>query len=187
MQILTTVKVVKWILIVELALVAILAGSGLFLPASVHVERSIMIEAQPAEIFPYVNNYRKFYEWSPWALDAPDTEYTFSGPEEGVGAKVTWHSKDEEDGSGSHEIIESTPNEKVVIALILDDEGTAHVQTSFRLQPEGTGTKVIWSYDTAETGNPFARWFFLLLDMQASADHKEGLERLKEKVETGAV
>lgn len=178
-------KFFKWLLITLGIVVAIVIGGSFFLPASVHVERSMVIRAEPAAIFPYVNNYRKFNEWSPWAPRDPNAEYTFSGPEEGTGAKMTWRSDNEQVGSGSQEIIESKPSETVVTALDFGEMGTA--QASFRLQPEDSGTKVTWTLDTPEIANPIGRWMGLLLDNLIGADYEEGLARLKKKVETGSV
>jgi hypothetical protein len=175
----------RWLLITLTIIAIIVVGGSFLLPASVHVERSTVIEAEPAAIFPYVNNYRKFNEWSPWAPRDPNTEYTFSGPEEGTGAKMAWRSDNEQVGSGTQEIIESRLNESVVTALDFGEMGTA--QASFRLHPEDSGTKVTWSLDTPETANPIARWLGLLMDGLIGADYEEGLARLKKKVETGSV
>ena len=178
-------KFLKGLLITLFVLAVIFVGVGFLLPSGVHVERSTVIQAEPAQIFPYVNNYRRFNEWSPWVPRDPNAEYTFAGPEEGVGAKMTWRSDNEQVGSGTQEIIESTPNEKVVTALDFGEMGTA--QAGFQLQPEDSGTKVIWSLDTPPTSNPIERWFGLLLDSLIGADYEEGLTRLKKKVETGDV
>ncbi len=42
-------------------------------------------------IYPHVNKLKHWEEWTPWttALD-PTMKRTFSGPEEGAGAKMAW-------------------------------------------------------------------------------------------------
>lgn len=178
-------KFLKWLVTTLVILAAIIVGGSFLLPANVQLERSTVIDAPPGEIFPYVNNYRKFNEWSPWVPRDPDAQYTFSGPDQGVGAKMAWASDQEDVGSGSQEIIESTPDKAVVTALDFGEMGTA--QAGFELQPEGAGTKVTWSLQTPETMNPVSRWMGLLLDGLIGADYEEGLARLKKKVETGSV
>ncbi len=175
----------RWLLIVIAILAAFFVGGGMLLPGDIHVERSTVIQADASQIFPYLNNFRRFNEWSPWAARDPNTPYTFSGPEEGTGAKMAWHSDDEKVGSGSQEIVESTSNERVVTALDFGEMGKA--RASFQLRPEDGGTRVVWSLDASLSADPLARWMGLLLDHLIGADYEEGLKRLKAKVETGAV
>lgn len=174
-------KFIKGLLISLIVLVAIFVGVGLLLPGHVHVERSTLIAAQPADIFPYLNNFRRFNEWSPWHRRDPGAEYEFSGPDAGVGAKMSWRSEDPKVGSGSQQIVASTPDTSVVSALDLGPMGGA--QAGFLLTPEGAGTKVSWSLDTSLPAKPLARWMGLLLDGLIGADYEEGLARLKAKVE----
>ena len=51
--------------------------------------RATVIAAPPATVFTLVNSYKRFNEWSPWAEMDPNAAYTHSGPETGVGAKLT--------------------------------------------------------------------------------------------------
>ena len=176
-------RFLKWLLVVAVALVAIIVGGGFLLPANVHVERSAVVQADAGKIFPYVNSLRRFHEWSPWAERDPNMKLEFSGPEEGVGAKMAWSSEKGDVGSGSQEIVENTPNERVVTALDFGEMGKA--KASFQLQPEETGTKVTWALDSELPANPLARWFGLFLDGMVGPDYENGLKRLKTKVEAG--
>jgi hypothetical protein len=163
-------------------LTAIFVGVGLILPGAVHVQRSTVIAAQPAQIFPYLNNPRKFNEWSPWAARDPATQYTFTGPDEGVGATMTWQS--EQMGAGRHAIVVSQPGEKVVTDLEFGAMGSA--QASFLLIPEEGKTRVTWTLDSALPFQPLARWFGLVFPWMIGKDYDDGLARLKALVEKGA-
>ncbi len=55
-------RYIKGLLIVILILGAIFVGGGLLLPSQVHLERSTTIQAQPAAVFPYVNDLHRFNE-----------------------------------------------------------------------------------------------------------------------------
>jgi hypothetical protein len=46
-------------------LAAFFIGGGLLLPDDIHVERSTVIQADASQIFPHLNNFRRFNEWSP--------------------------------------------------------------------------------------------------------------------------
>lgn len=174
-------RFIKWLFVVAVALALIVIGGGYALPGRVHVERSAMLQADAGKIFPYVNNLRRFHEWSPWAERDPNMTLDFTGPEEGVGAKMSWSSQKRDVGSGTQEIVESVANERVATALEFGDMGKS--KASFQLLPEETGTKVTWALDVDLPANPFARWFGLFLDGMVGADYERGLKRLRAKVE----
>ena len=169
--------------VVLIVLAAIFVGVGLILPGSIKVERSAVIQAPPAAIFPLLNDLRQFNRWSPWAARDPQTAYAFSGPESGVGARMTWQSQ--KLGNGTQEIVESVPDQRVVTALDFGDMGTARAGQNLR--PEGSGTRVIWDLETNLPYNPLSRWIGLMFDRWIGADYEVGLARLKNLAEKGSV
>jgi hypothetical protein len=174
-------KFIRRLVILLAVLAASVAGVGLMLPGSVHVERSAVIAAPPGQIFPYMNDLRKFNEWSPWARRDPQTKYAFTGPERGAGVVMTWQS--EKLGVGRQQIVASEPDRRVETALDFGAMGTA--QAGFTLAPEGAGTRVTWSLDSRLPYNPLIRWMGLMLPRWIGADYEEGLARLKALVEKG--
>ncbi|MDZ7901387.1 MAG: hypothetical protein U5L01_02070 [Rheinheimera sp.] len=44
-------------------------------PSEFRIERSVLISAPAAEIFPHTNDLRKMQEWSPWKKLDPDAKY----------------------------------------------------------------------------------------------------------------
>jgi len=176
-------RFLKWLLITVIVIGAFFVGGAYFLPDKVRVERSTVIEASAADIFPYLNNFRRFNEWSPWAERDPDTQYRFSGPDQGVGATMSWRSDASEVGSGEQEIVESVRNEKVVTRLDFGERGQADAM--FLLDPDGDETRVTWTLESQLPPNPVSRWMGLMLDGLIGQDYEEGLARLKTKVESG--
>jgi uncharacterized protein YndB with AHSA1/START domain len=172
-----TAAVLKRILIIAVAAVAVLVVFGLFLPSSAHVERSISIKAPPATVFTLVDGYRRFNEWSPWAEIDPETVYTYDGPTSGAGARMSWTSTNPNVGSGSQQIVASEPYRRVETLLDFGAQGTA--QAYFDLGPEGTGTHVTWGFDTHFGWNLLGRYFGLLFDRMVGTDYEKGLQRLK--------
>ena len=69
-------------------------------PDIFEVERSIIIEASPATIFPHINTLRNWKAWSPYERLDPTMVQTYSGPESGAGAKMAWVGNSKA-GSGS--------------------------------------------------------------------------------------
>src|SRR5437879_6101460 len=107
------------------------------------VERSIVIEAPPQDIFPLIDDFRRWEAWSPYEKMDANLAKTFSGPTHGVGAAYAWVGR--KAGSGSMEITQSTLSSKVVIKLEFTKPMTAHNTAEFTLEPQGKGTKVTWA------------------------------------------
>ncbi|MEM8951205.1 MAG: SRPBCC family protein, partial [Pseudomonadota bacterium] len=72
--------------------VLVVLAIAYILPGSVHVKRTTVIDAAPGEVFALVNSFENFNRWSPWYERDPDGDYRIEGPEQGVGARMTWAS-----------------------------------------------------------------------------------------------
>lgn len=172
---------------IAVAVVAVLFGLfiivGLLLPERMEVSRSVGIDAQPATVFPLVNDLRAFNRWSPWS--GGDTGYTFSGPESGVGQRMTWRSDDPQVGSGSQEIVASRPGEEVTMRLDFGPQGAA--QAAFFLEPADGGTRVTWTFAFDVGNDLIGRYLGLIMKGMVGAKYEEGLARLKRLAETGTL
>jgi hypothetical protein len=79
------------------------------------------------------------------------------------------------------EITESNPNRHIDLAVDFNGlDGTAY----YEVAPSGSGSKVTWglSYDSGTS--PLKRWKGLMLDRYLGAEFRDGLGKLKDKVET---
>lgn len=162
-------------------LLVMLAAIGLLLPSTAHVERQILIQAEPDQVFPFLNAPRAFNLWSPWARRDPSTQYRFSGPEQGVGAHMAWHSEHPQVGSGSQEIIASVINQRVAVALDFGAQGTAVAY--YDLQRIEGATEVSWGFDTDFGYDIVGRYVGLLFERWIGPDYEQGLANLKQLVE----
>jgi effector-binding domain-containing protein len=174
-------KILKAFLLILVVLVVAVAGAGLLLPRSVHVERSTVIAAPRATLFVLVNGFRTFNRWSPWYAMDPAAKYAYSGPETGAGAKMSWVGNPKTVGSGSQEILESVPPTRVKTRLDFGPKGSA--VALFSLAPEESKTKVVWGFDTELGRNPFMRYLGLMLDRIIGKDFEAGLAGLKKFAE----
>ena len=164
---------------------------GYSLPKQAHVERSISIERPASMMFALLNSYQHNLAWSPWAERDPDAEFVISGPESGVGARLSWIGDPQLVGSGWQEIVASRPYEQIDIKLDFDAQGVADV--SFILLSQGDSTHITWAFDTDLTeGQGFlqaflARYFGLLFDRWIGGDYEKGLQNLKRYAESLSV
>lgn len=176
-------RVLKLIGAVIAVLVALFVAVGFLLPGEVHVERETTIEAPPATVFTIVNGFRQFNRWSPWAdIDPENTEYHYSGPDHGVGARMEWRSDNPNVGSGSQEIVASEPYSRVVTRLDFGEMGTASA-TFLIEETETGGSHVTWQFDTRLEGL-VERWMGLLMDGWVGGDYEKGLAGLKALAES---
>ena len=160
-----------------------LGAVGLLLPTGTHVERDIVIEAPADAVFPHLNDLRAFNAWSPWAQKSDDTRFQFSGPDSGVGARMRWESGDAGVGTGTQEIIASEAGRRVVTRLDFGDQGQG--TASWELTPTDGGTRVVWAFDTEFGWDIIGRYAGLFLNGLIGAEYEAGLQRLKQRVESG--
>ena len=174
-------NVIKKLLLAMAVFAVALYAVGLALPQTAHVERSIVVNAPPVTVFTVLNGFRQFPRWSPWADLDPNAVTTVEGPETGVGAKMSW-SGNAEVGTGSQEILESTPPASIKLRLTFGDFPGAFL-ASYTLAPEGEGTRVTWGFDADYGASVLGRYFGLLSDSMLGPDYEKGLGRLKTFVE----
>lgn len=175
-------KFLKWLLGALALLGVVLIGGALLLPSSTHVERTVVIERPVAQVHATLNSFARFNQWSPWFAADPQAKYSYSGPTEGVGARMQWAGT-QAVGTGSQTILESAPD-KIVVALDFDG---SQARATYALAAEGAQrTRVTWSFDSQHGFNPLGRWMGLLFDKMIGGDYERGLAALKTLLEKDA-
>ncbi len=179
-------KAIKIVGMVVVGVVALFAIVAAFLSPRSHIERSIVVNAQPSAIFQQINGFKNINKWSPWMEKDPNTTTSFEGPEAGVGAKMNWQSK--ELGNGSQWIIESDENKHLKTGMqFVDFDGT--YTSDINLEPVEGGTKVTWTYDGDVSGSGMASSIMgkimgQFMDGMMGPDYERGLTKLKAVAES---
>lgn len=174
-------KVLRILFKLMLTIAVLFIVIAFFLPKQQQVERSIQVNAPAAQIMPYLTNLKTFNQWSPWAkIDPQGTQYTFTGPASGVGAKMAWSSENKNVGSGSQEIKQVSPNR---VDTYLDFGPQGNADAFWELTPNANGTQITWGFETDLGNNPVARWMGLMMDKFVGESYAEGLNDLKNLVE----
>jgi len=162
--------------------------AGLFLPSIVKVERSVFINRPASTVFVLVNSFRTFMAWSPLAVRDPDADYVFSGPSEGVGARMDWRGDPRLVGNGWQQIIESVPFRRVSMQLDFENQGRA--LSYFNIENRQQGALLTWGFETNLVegqgffGGLLARYFGLFFDQWIGTDYEQGLVNLKAYAES---
>ena len=162
--------------------------TGLLLPKTVHMERTIEIDRPAATVFTLVNGFSTFSTWSPWLERDPGIVYDLSGPATGVGARLSWHGNPRRVGAGLQEITQSIPWSLVRMHVEFDQLGKA--SSYFQIDPVVRGTRLTWSFDAdlvegrSFFGALLNRYFALFFDHWFGAEYERGLSRLKQFAES---
>ena len=164
-----------------LTLLILIFVYGFFLPSQVHVERSIEIEKPQSMVFDYLADFRNFPYWSPWHEIDPTTRYDFSNNVDSIPQKISWKSKNAQVGEGYQEIVNKEGSHLIKIELSYSGKNTGTVH--YEIQPTGTGSRVIWQYDTDFGNNPFGRYIGLLIEDMIGPPYEQGLAKLKLNLE----
>ena len=173
-------RVLKLAVLIFLAFSVLIFGVGSCLSQDFRVERSIEIDAAPEEVFEQVNSLRNWNAWSPWIARDPTIENTYSGPDSGVGASVSWTS--EKSGAGSQTITVSERPSRIETQLDFGEMGQP--KADWKFEPSGAGTRVTWGL-TGTAAGALGGYFAAMMDGMLGPDYEEGLARLKQVVESG--
>jgi hypothetical protein len=163
------------------ALLLLLLLIGFMLPAHVAVQRTTFVKSQPADLFPYIANLKRWAEWTDWTTNRfPDMTMTFEGPETGAGAIMSARGKSS--GNGVVKITRADPTQGVWYDLDFND-GMQRFQGVITLVPTGDTTRVIWRIEADMGRNPVKRWAGVVLDKLMGGDMAKGLAKLEELAE----
>ncbi len=144
-----------------------------------HVDKSILIEKSPEEIFEKLSDFHNWIPWSPWLIVEP-------------GVKVTTHEDGkyyEWDGdlvgAGNMTVLSENAPEHLHCNLTFLKPWKSKATVDFYLKPEGNGTRVHWVMDSSL---PFFMFFFKkMMEAFIGMDFDRGLGMLKDYMESGEV
>jgi hypothetical protein len=172
-------KIILGVIVVAIAGVLILAATK---PDAFRVERAINISAPPEKIYPLINDFKQWPEWSPWEKKDPGMKRTYGATTSGKGAHYAWEGNNDV-GQGSMDIVESVPSSKVALKLDFVKPFEGHNRVEFRLEPAGNATKVTWSMDGPAPFISKLMHVFINMDRMVGSDFEAGLANLKAAAE----
>jgi hypothetical protein len=168
---------IESIVIVVAVLLASLLIFAATRPDTFRVERSAIINAPPENIFPLINDFRKWEPWSPWEKVDPSVKRTYSGAASGEGAIYEW-SGNKNIGQGRMEIVESSPS-KIRLKIDFIKPFEAHNTIEFTLIPQGGSTLVTQAMYGPSPFISKLMGIFCSMDKMVGKKYEEGLANLK--------
>ena len=169
---------IKKILLVVALLVLVFCVVVALRPADFRITRSATISAPPSAVFPLVNDFHQWEQWSPWAKLDPKMSQDYGGAPSGSGAMYHWAGNNEV-GEGKMTITESRPTDLVSIRLEFLKPIAATNQADFTFQPQGNDTLVTWTMTGRNNFVGKAAHLVMNIDKMVGKDFEKGLNQLK--------
>jgi uncharacterized protein YndB with AHSA1/START domain len=169
------------VLAVAIAIVLILAATK---PDTFSVRRTAVLKAPADRIFPLVDNFHQWSNWSPWENKDPAMKRTYDGAESGKGAVYAWDGN-KNVGSGRMEILDASSPSKIVIKLDFFKPFEGHNTAEFFFVPErdASATNITWVMHGPSSFVSRVMQVFMNLDKMIGRDFETGLANLKRLVE----
>ncbi len=175
-------RTLRYMVMALFAILLVVIIVGLFLPAKVHLERSIEISHDKQTVFKVINSLSNFNKWSPWYEYDVNASYVISGAKSGVGSKIEW-SGNQKVGTGSNEIIKSIQDSSIKTKFFFG-KNDSPAFSIISLKQKGNITTATWAFENDFGYNVFYRYFGLVLEDMIAPDYERGLKKLKEHVES---
>jgi len=172
----------KKILIGVVIVIAGILGYATTMPDTFRVERTVSIKAPPEKIFPHINDFHQWTDWSPWEKLDPALKRTYRGAGSGRGSVYLWDGNDKV-GAGSMEIMASEPPLKISIKLDFSRPFEGHNTAEFTLAGKGETTDLTWAMFGPSPYPSKLIGVFVSMDRMIGKDFETGLANLKGIVE----
>ena len=173
---------IKTVLLVVVAAIALLLAYAATRPDTFRVERSRVIAAPPEQLYGLIHNLRQFNTWNPYARKDPAMKADYSGAAAGPGAVFDFHGN-KEVGRGRISITGASVPSSVTMQLDMWEPFEGHNEVTFTLAPDGAGTKVTWAMHGPSAFITKLMGIFFNMDQMIGKDFEAGLANLKQLAE----
>ncbi|MBS0246044.1 MAG: SRPBCC family protein [Proteobacteria bacterium] len=162
--------------------VAVVLVLALRKPDTFVVQRSIAINAPADRIFPLIDDFHRWTQWSPYEAKDPDMKRTFGATTKGRGATYAWDGNGNV-GAGDMTITDSAPSSHVAIKLNMVKPISASNDVTFTLVPQGAATQVTWAMRGTAPFISKVMQVVFNMDKMIGGDFEAGLVKLKAAAE----
>lgn len=171
-------------LYILLAIIVLLIILATVAPKKYHLERSIIVEKPISEVFPYLKSVKNQNDWSPWKKKDPDMKQEFFGEDGTVGFISHWEGN-KDVGVGEQEIKKIIENEQIDTELRFIKPWKSESDAFLKVKEiNSNNTEVIWGFSGVNKVPMNIMMLFFNMDKSVGKDFNEGLESLKEVLES---
>ena len=172
-------KIVKWLAIIIAVVVVLFVLIGFTLPKDYSVERTVVIQADPAAVHTLVGDLTAWDQWTPWLDADPTIVTTFGDVTSGVGASQTWTG---ESGDGKLTFTQCSPETGVLYDMSFNEGKYVSIGALDYTLVDG-GTQVTWRMAGEMGSNPISRYIGAMMDAMVGPMFEKGLGQLKSAAE----
>ncbi len=177
-------KILKTILIIVVAFVAIVLLVAAFTNSEYKVVREVTINAPKAEVFDYVKHLKNQDYYSAWATMDPNMEKTYTGTDGSVGFVSAWDSDDKDVGKGEQEIIAIDPGNRIDYELRFLEPFEQTDYAYMTTEAAGNNSTVVeWGFFGKMKYPMNLMLLFMDMDEMLGPDLEKGLQSLKGNLE----
>jgi hypothetical protein len=174
-------KILLWLAIVIVA-ISLLAQ---LIPSKWKVERTIVVQAQPAAIYPLLAEVENWAKWNSFSTNDSAIQHFYPMEKSGVGAVDKWQSK--KFGDGSATITKADPAAGVWFDLRFERMPDQVSPGAFEFSPADGGTKITYWVEGKHGRNPVHRIFGLFMGNFLNPMFDESLANIKRLAEAAPV
>lgn len=140
-------RILKKLLLLVVALVALLLIAGLFVKKDYAVEKEVVIHRSEADVFKYLKMVKNQDNFSVWNKKDPNAKKEYKGTDGQVGFVASWESTNKEVGKGEQEIIDIVENQRIDLKLRFKEPFEAEDNAYFITEEVDLyQTKVKWGF-----------------------------------------
>jgi uncharacterized protein YndB with AHSA1/START domain len=176
--------IVVMLIVAAIAAIAALLIFAATRPDTFTVSRTISISAAPEKIFPILNDFTAWPNWSPYEKMDPAMQRTLGTITQGKGATYAWTGNGKV-GAGNMELTSSVPPSLLAIDLNMLKPMKASNKVTFALTPNGKQTTVTWKMQGKSLFIGKLMGVVMNMDKMVGGQFDEGLRNLKRVVEGG--
>ena len=162
------------LLISVVIVIALFVLVGVFLPSDRVFQHSVETNYPPRMAFDLMNGFKRFPEWYPLRKHDPQVQFSVSGPERGVGAKLYYTSQDDKIGTGSFEIVDNLDPERIEYKLESPAMGE-NKRAVVEIESQGKTTEITWTYTVDYGWDLLGRYAGLYVNRTVGDDVKGAL------------
>jgi ribosome-associated toxin RatA of RatAB toxin-antitoxin module len=163
------------------AVVALFFIIPMLLPGHYNIEKSIVINKAPQQVFDHVADLNHYRDWNPWQKMEPEAKAVITGTPKTTGHKFEWEGKKIGQGSLTIRSLNVPNKADIDLEFIKPWKSKANDNWTFEDLKNGS-TKVIWN-NNGPLAYPMARLMGPMINKTLSQQFEQGLKNLKETCE----
>ncbi|WP_224999470.1 SRPBCC family protein [Cesiribacter sp. SM1] len=175
-------KIIRGVALVLAGVMILALIAAAFMPETLRVERSIVINRPVDEVFDQVADLNNWLAWNPWSELDPEAVNEISTPSRGRGAQWTWEG--DKIGKG-HLVQEEIEEDKMVRFTLAFEEPMQSTGTDLWQfdSLDSRTTRVVWA-DEMALDYPVGRLSALFIGPAMEEQFDKGLMNLKRLLES---